>query len=89
MKMDSEILLALSRSPLNEDVFAPRSKETSSVEKEIRELQGQIYKLLLQVKKAKEFQNIGWPSEWEPKETWVWWVGCYEDGLLKGLKGKF
>ncbi|XP_064253173.1 period circadian protein homolog 3 isoform X6 [Passer domesticus] len=35
-------------SPLNEDVFAPRSKETSSVEKEIRELQGQIYKLLLQ-----------------------------------------
>ncbi|XP_033375094.1 period circadian protein homolog 3 isoform X7 [Parus major] len=48
MKMNSEILLALSRSPLNEDVFAPRSKETSSVEKEIRELQGQIYKLLLQ-----------------------------------------
>ncbi|NXU43850.1 PER3 protein, partial [Drymodes brunneopygia] len=35
-------------SPLNEDVFAPRSKEMSSVEKEIRELQGQIYKLLLQ-----------------------------------------
>ncbi|NWX27202.1 PER3 protein, partial [Notiomystis cincta] len=35
-------------SPLNEDVFAPRSKETSNVEKEIRELQGQIYKLLLQ-----------------------------------------
>ncbi|NWV14531.1 PER3 protein, partial [Ptilonorhynchus violaceus] len=35
-------------SPLNEDVFAPRSKETSTVEKEIRELQGQIYKLLLQ-----------------------------------------
>ncbi|XP_063273651.1 period circadian protein homolog 3 isoform X4 [Prinia subflava] len=35
-------------SPLNEDVFAPRSKETNSVEKEIRELQGQIYKLLLQ-----------------------------------------
>uniref|UniRef100_A0A8C5U6G6 Period circadian regulator 3 n=1 Tax=Malurus cyaneus samueli TaxID=2593467 RepID=A0A8C5U6G6_9PASS len=34
--------------PVNEDVFAPRSKETSSVEKEIRELQGQIYKLLLQ-----------------------------------------
>ncbi|NXX11774.1 PER3 protein, partial [Podargus strigoides] len=34
-------------SPLNEDVFAARSKETSSVE-EIRELQGQIYKLLLQ-----------------------------------------
>lgn len=48
MKMNSEMLLALSRSPLNEDVFAPRSKETSSVEKEIRELQGQIYKLLLQ-----------------------------------------
>ncbi|NWU61138.1 PER3 protein, partial [Pterocles burchelli] len=35
-------------SPLNEDVFAARSKETSSVEKEIRELQGQIYKVLLQ-----------------------------------------
>ncbi|NXS70819.1 PER3 protein, partial [Pandion haliaetus] len=35
-------------SPLNEDIFAARSKETSSVEKEIRELQGQIYKLLLQ-----------------------------------------
>ncbi|NWU10702.1 PER3 protein, partial [Cephalopterus ornatus] len=35
-------------SPLNEDVFAARSKETSNVEKEIRELQGQIYKLLLQ-----------------------------------------
>ncbi|NXT36515.1 PER3 protein, partial [Pelecanoides urinatrix] len=35
-------------SPLNEDVFAAKSKETSSVEKEIRELQGQIYKLLLQ-----------------------------------------
>ncbi|NXY47452.1 PER3 protein, partial [Ceuthmochares aereus] len=35
-------------SPLNEDVFAARSKEISSVEKEIRELQGQIYKLLLQ-----------------------------------------
>ncbi|XP_072773395.1 period circadian protein homolog 3 isoform X6 [Taeniopygia guttata] len=47
-KVRTEILLALSRSPLNEDVFAPRSKETSSVEKEIRELQGQIYKLLLQ-----------------------------------------
>ncbi|XP_061869164.1 period circadian protein homolog 3 isoform X2 [Colius striatus] len=35
-------------SPLNEDVFAARSKETNSVEKEIRELQSQIYKLLLQ-----------------------------------------
>ncbi|XP_010282925.1 PREDICTED: period circadian protein homolog 3 [Phaethon lepturus] len=35
-------------SPLNEDVFAARSRETSGVEKEIRELQGQIYKLLLQ-----------------------------------------
>ncbi|XP_068014210.1 period circadian protein homolog 3 isoform X3 [Melanerpes formicivorus] len=35
-------------SPLNEDVFAARTKEMSSVEKEIRELQGQIYKLLLQ-----------------------------------------
>ncbi|XP_062449096.1 period circadian protein homolog 3 isoform X2 [Rhea pennata] len=35
-------------SPLNEDVFAARSKEMRSVEKEIRELQGQIYKLLLQ-----------------------------------------
>ncbi|NXT73984.1 PER3 protein, partial [Zapornia atra] len=35
-------------SPLNEDVFAARNKETSSVEEEIRELQGKIYKLLLQ-----------------------------------------
>ncbi|KAK2513554.1 Per3 [Columba guinea] len=35
-------------SPLNEDVFAARSKETSSVKEEIRELQGQIYRLLLQ-----------------------------------------
>ncbi|NXP04859.1 PER3 protein, partial [Thinocorus orbignyianus] len=35
-------------SPLNEDVFAARSKEMNSVEKEVRELQGQIYKLLLQ-----------------------------------------
>ncbi|KAM6046388.1 period circadian protein homolog 3 isoform 5-T6 [Chlamydotis macqueenii] len=35
-------------SPLNEDVFAAGSKEMSSVQKEIRELQGQIYKLLLQ-----------------------------------------
>ncbi|XP_072210398.1 period circadian protein homolog 3 isoform X1 [Excalfactoria chinensis] len=35
-------------SPLNEDVFATRSQETGSVEKEIKELQGQIYKLLLQ-----------------------------------------
>ncbi|XP_417528.4 period circadian protein homolog 3 isoform X6 [Gallus gallus] len=35
-------------SPLNEDVFATRSQEASSVEKEIKELQGQIYKLLLQ-----------------------------------------
>ncbi|XP_042743674.1 period circadian protein homolog 3 isoform X2 [Lagopus leucura] len=35
-------------SPLNEDVFATRNQETSSVEKEIKELQGQIYKLLLQ-----------------------------------------
>lgn len=69
MTMNSEILLALSRSPLNEDVFAPRSKEMSSVEKEIRELQGQIYKLLLQVKKTKEFQNTGCPSEGEAKET--------------------
>ncbi|XP_031469141.1 period circadian protein homolog 3 isoform X6 [Phasianus colchicus] len=35
-------------SPLNEDVFATRSQETCNVEKEIKELQGQIYKLLLQ-----------------------------------------
>ncbi|NXP53892.1 PER3 protein, partial [Heliornis fulica] len=35
-------------SPLNEDVFAARNTEASSVEEEIRELQGQIYKLLLQ-----------------------------------------
>ncbi|XP_048374445.1 period circadian protein homolog 3 isoform X2 [Sphaerodactylus townsendi] len=35
-------------SPLNEDVFAPRSRERNGVDKEIRELQGQIYRLLLQ-----------------------------------------
>lgn len=63
IKINSEMLLALSRSPLNEDVFAARTKEMSRVEKEIRELQGQIYKLLLQVKKMSEFQNPGWPSE--------------------------
>ncbi|XP_069466513.1 period circadian protein homolog 3 isoform X2 [Ambystoma mexicanum] len=34
--------------PLNEDVFAARSTEFISNENEIRELQGQIYKLLLQ-----------------------------------------
>lgn len=63
IQVNSEILLAVSRSPLNEDVFAARSKETSSVEEEIRELQGQIYRLLLQVKEVKEFQNTGRPSE--------------------------
>uniref|UniRef100_A0A8D0H7B3 Period circadian regulator 3 n=1 Tax=Sphenodon punctatus TaxID=8508 RepID=A0A8D0H7B3_SPHPU len=35
-------------SPLNEDVFAARSREMNSVGEEIKELQGQIYKLLLQ-----------------------------------------
>ncbi|XP_028596337.2 period circadian protein homolog 3 isoform X1 [Podarcis muralis] len=35
-------------SPLNEDVFAARSKGMNRVDKEIWELQGQIYKLLLQ-----------------------------------------
>nr|XP_034974373.1 period circadian protein homolog 3 isoform X2 [Zootoca vivipara] len=35
-------------SPLNEDVFAARSKGMDRVDKEIWELQGQIYKLLLQ-----------------------------------------
>ncbi|KAM5141195.1 period circadian protein homolog 3 [Mantella aurantiaca] len=34
--------------PLNEDVFAARSTEISNVDKEIKELQGQIYKVLLQ-----------------------------------------
>lgn len=34
--------------PLNEDVFAARSSEISNVDKEIKELQGQIYKVLLQ-----------------------------------------
>ncbi|XP_029434156.1 LOW QUALITY PROTEIN: period circadian protein homolog 3 [Rhinatrema bivittatum] len=34
--------------PLNEDVFAARIKEISNIDKEIKELQGQIYKLLLQ-----------------------------------------
>ncbi|KAJ6666208.1 hypothetical protein lerEdw1_001113 [Lerista edwardsae] len=35
-------------SPLNEDVFAARSREMSGMDDEIRALQGQIYKLLLQ-----------------------------------------
>ncbi|XP_015264611.1 PREDICTED: period circadian protein homolog 3 [Gekko japonicus] len=35
-------------SPLNEDVFAPRSREQNGDDKETRELQGQIYRLLLQ-----------------------------------------
>ncbi|XP_018083481.1 period circadian protein homolog 3 isoform X2 [Xenopus laevis] len=34
--------------PLNEDVFAAPSKEILSVDKEIKELQGQIYKVFLQ-----------------------------------------
>ncbi|KAG8434208.1 hypothetical protein GDO86_012542 [Hymenochirus boettgeri] len=34
--------------PLNEDVFAARNREIHSVDKEIKELQGQIYKVLLQ-----------------------------------------
>ncbi|XP_053546349.1 period circadian protein homolog 3 isoform X2 [Bombina bombina] len=34
--------------PLNEDVFAARSREMINVDKEIKELQGQIYKVLLQ-----------------------------------------
>nr|XP_033778422.1 period circadian protein homolog 3 [Geotrypetes seraphini] len=34
--------------PLNEDVFATRIKEISNINKDIKELQGQIYKLLLQ-----------------------------------------
>ncbi|XP_072012403.1 period circadian protein homolog 3 isoform X2 [Engystomops pustulosus] len=34
--------------PLNEDVFAARSTEINNVDKEIKELQGQIYKVLLQ-----------------------------------------
>uniref|UniRef100_A0A8D0DW97 Period circadian regulator 3 n=1 Tax=Salvator merianae TaxID=96440 RepID=A0A8D0DW97_SALMN len=35
-------------SPLNEDVFAPRSREVKKIDKEIWELQGEIYRLLLQ-----------------------------------------
>ncbi|XP_061458187.1 period circadian protein homolog 3 isoform X2 [Rhineura floridana] len=35
-------------SPLNEDVFAARSREINSIDQEIWQLQGQIYKLLLQ-----------------------------------------
>ncbi|XP_068935233.1 period circadian protein homolog 3 isoform X1 [Petaurus breviceps papuanus] len=35
-------------SPLNEDVFAARIKKISSIDKDIMELQDQIYKLLLQ-----------------------------------------
>ncbi|OCT72824.1 period circadian protein homolog 3 [Xenopus laevis] len=34
--------------PLNEDVFAAPCRETLSINKEIKELQGQIYKVLLQ-----------------------------------------
>ncbi|XP_073459706.1 period circadian protein homolog 3-like, partial [Aquarana catesbeiana] len=34
--------------PLNEDVFAARNAEIVNVDKEIKELQGQIYKVLLQ-----------------------------------------
>ncbi|KAM9298987.1 period circadian protein homolog 3 [Gastrophryne carolinensis] len=34
--------------PLNEDVFAARSTEIGSIDKDIKELQGQIYKVLLQ-----------------------------------------
>ncbi|CAI9555738.1 unnamed protein product [Staurois parvus] len=34
--------------PLNEDVFAARSTEIINVDKDIKELQGQIYKVLLQ-----------------------------------------
>ncbi|XP_030044554.1 period circadian protein homolog 3 [Microcaecilia unicolor] len=34
--------------PLNEDVFATRIKEIRNIDKDIKELQGQIYKLLLQ-----------------------------------------
>ncbi|XP_068095025.1 period circadian protein homolog 3 isoform X2 [Hyperolius riggenbachi] len=34
--------------PLNEDVFAARSTEIGNVDKEIKDLQGQIYKVLLQ-----------------------------------------
>ncbi|XP_077168314.1 period circadian protein homolog 3 isoform X2 [Paroedura picta] len=34
--------------PLNEDVFAPRSRKQNGADKEMRELQGQIYRLLLQ-----------------------------------------
>lgn len=36
---------------MNEDVFAARSREMSGMDDEIRALQGQIYKLLLQVKR--------------------------------------
>lgn len=37
------------RGPLNEDVFAARSTEITNADTEIKELQGQIYKVLLQV----------------------------------------
>ncbi|TFK13699.1 dystrotelin [Platysternon megacephalum] len=46
-------------SPLNEYVFAARSKEMSSVNKEIRELQGQIYKLLLQPVHSNDSSGYG------------------------------
>lgn len=48
---DSVFHLVSCRSPLNEDVFANRIKKTNSIDKDITELQEQIHKLLLQVKR--------------------------------------
>lgn len=45
-----DIVLFVSRSPLNEDVFAARPKEYFPItHEEIKDLQGKIYKLFLQV----------------------------------------
>lgn len=54
---DSVFHLVFCRSPLNEDVFANRIKKTNSIDKDITELQEQIHKLLLQVKRE-IFKNI-------------------------------
>lgn len=45
------IVSLLSRSPLNEDVFAAPSKDDITVSyEEVKDLQAKIYKLFLQVK---------------------------------------
>ncbi len=49
----------VTRSPLNEDVFAARPKEDIPVtHEEIKDLQAKIYKLFLQVIISKDHSNI-------------------------------